>query len=333
MTCIALIGPVFPFRGGISHYTSHLSSHLIDKGIEVSIFSFRRQYPAWLYPGVSDRDPSFEPLRSKAKFILDPIYPWTWDRCAKEIIQFKPDLVIIPWWTTFWAPAFSRILILLKHKGVRTIILVHNVIPHESKPWDRILTRMALSQTENFIVQTEAQKNILHIFFPKIKVKLAPHPVYDEFPGKRIDPVTARNRLKIPQGRQILLFMGIIRKYKGLQLMIKAMQVLKSMNSAIHLVVAGEFWEPIEEYQMQISELQLHEHITIFPGYIPNEDIPLFLSAANLLVAPYTAGTQSGMVKLAMGFGTPVVISRQITDKLLESYEGKGVTISDMRII
>ena len=148
MTKVALVGPVYPFRGGIAHYTSHLASHLEEAGVEVRVFSFRRQYPSWLYPGESDRDPSLEPIKSSAIYDLDPIYPWTWEKCFHQIKSFEPDLVLIPWWTTFWGLAFVRLMQLSKKADLRTAVLIHNVIPHEAKPWDRYLTRLTLSQTK-----------------------------------------------------------------------------------------------------------------------------------------------------------------------------------------
>ena len=158
---IALVGPVYPYRGGIAHYTSHLAAHLIENGWEVKIYSFARQYPASLYPGSSDKDPSQDAIRSDADFILDPLYPWTWDKCGRRIIEWKPDLVIIPWWTTFWGFAFARLIILLNKAGIRTVLLIHNVLPHESKPWDRLITKLVFHQTNLFITQSNTQRDAL----------------------------------------------------------------------------------------------------------------------------------------------------------------------------
>lgn len=330
MTKVALVGPVYPFRGGIAHYTSHLASHLEEAGVEVRVFSFRRQYPSWLYPGESDRDPSLEPIKSSAIYDLDPIYPWTWEKCFHQIKSFEPDLVLIPWWTTFWGLAFVRLMQLSKKADLRTAVLIHNVIPHEAKPWDRYLTRLTLSQTNYFIVQTQSQKTRLLEILPNAEIRMAPHPVYDQFPGKKLDAISARRQLLLPDDRRIILFLGIIRKYKGLHPLIDAMAVLKKRGENLHLVIAGEFWDPLQEYQSQIDQLGLADNTSIFPGYAPNEQLPVFLSAANLLAAPYTGGTQSGVVKLAMGFGLPVLVSKQITDDLIEQFTGRGVTISGM---
>ena len=327
---IALIGPVHPFRGGISHYTSHLASHLLQDGFPVAIFSFRRQYPSWLYPGETDRDPSLEPIQSEAQYNLDPLYPWTWVQCIRLIQQFKPDLVLFPWWTTFWGMAFAYLLWALKRKGINTAVLVHNVLPHEAKPWDRWITKITLRQTDQFIVQTSEQGAKLKEIHPGAKIAQAPHPVYDQFPNQRMDQRDARAQLHLPLDGKLLLFFGIVRPYKGLANLIDAMSELRKDHEPVHLVVTGEFWEPLEKYRAQIQSLGLNEAVTIFPGYATNESLPLYFSAADLLVAPYIGGTQSGSVKLAMGFGIPVLVSRTITDELLLRYEGQGVTISSL---
>ncbi len=327
---IALIGPVYPFRGGISHYTSHLANHLVTEGYPVSVFSFRRQYPSWLYPGETDRDSSLEPIRSEAQFILDPLYPWTWVKCVQKIKQFKPDLVLIPWWTTFWGFSFSFLLRTLKQNHINTAVLIHNVLPHEAKPWDRWITKETLRQTDNFIVQTTTQENRLCSILPKSNIRKSSHPIYDQFPGKRIDQTNARAKLGLPNDRKILLFFGIVRPYKGLNHLIDAMAVLHHLDKNIHLLIVGEFWESLEDYRKQILNLNLTEMITVHPGYASNESLPAYFSAVDLFVAPYIGGTQSGAVKLALGFGTPVLVSSHIVDDLLVKLEGRGVTITDL---
>ncbi|TLM99460.1 hypothetical protein FDZ73_21815 [bacterium] len=142
---IVLVGPVYPYRGGIAHYTTMLAKTLQDAGHDVKVISFKRQYPKWLYPGQSDRDPSGEPLTVPASYPLDPLYPWTWTRTVSSICRDKPDMVLFQWWTTFWAPAFAVVAAMLKRRRIRVGFLIHNVIPHEARPWDKILAKMALS--------------------------------------------------------------------------------------------------------------------------------------------------------------------------------------------
>jgi D-inositol-3-phosphate glycosyltransferase len=324
---LAIIGPVYPFRGGIAHFNSHLALHLQDQGNRVSVFSFRRQYPSWLYPGESDRDPSLKPLQVPAKFLLDPFYPWTWFDTMSAIEKSQPDVIIVPWWVTFWAPAFG-ILIRSLQKKFPVIVLIHNVIPHENKFWDKSLTRFALAKATGYITQTEEQYRKLLELLPKAsdRVRVCSHPIYDLISGKQIEQVEARKQLNLPLDRKNLLFFGIVRSYKGLHQLIDAMAILEKRGKAPTLAIAGEFWEKVEDYQHHIHQAGLGDLVRIFPGYQPDEKLPLYFSAADLLVAPYLRGTQSGVVKLALGAGLPVLLSTSITDPLLEQLVGKGVS-------
>ena len=103
---LAMVGPVYPYRGGISHFNSQLAHKLIDHGHDVNMFSFRRQYPGWLYPGTSDKETGAPTDQIEAQYLLDPIYPWTWVKTAAAIEKSNPEAVIIHWWVTFWSPAY-----------------------------------------------------------------------------------------------------------------------------------------------------------------------------------------------------------------------------------
>ena len=146
-----MIGPVYPYRGGIAHFTSALAEAIAGEGHEIKIISFKRQYPKFLYPGKSDRDPSAEVRPVAAEFILDPLYPWTWDKARQEIVKFEPELVVFQWWTTFWAPAYGSMARGLKKAGIKHVFLIHNVLPHEVRPWDRPLAQYALSTADTFL--------------------------------------------------------------------------------------------------------------------------------------------------------------------------------------
>jgi glycosyltransferase involved in cell wall biosynthesis len=156
---ICIVGPVYPYRGGIAHYTSRLAQALERHGHAIQVISFRRQYPALLYPGKTDKDPSSDAIRVPAQYILDPLYPWTWWQAAKLISGAKPDMALFQWWSTFWAPAYFGVARRLS--PVPVAFLIHNVLPHESKPWDASLARLALGQGRGFIVQTARERERL----------------------------------------------------------------------------------------------------------------------------------------------------------------------------
>ncbi|MEW6649322.1 MAG: glycosyltransferase [Chloroflexota bacterium] len=310
---IVLIGPVYPYRGGIAHHTTRLAQAILEEGHEMVVISFKRQYPRFLYPGKSDRDPSQNVTQVDAEFVLDPIYPWTWAKAIHRIRDFSPSVVVIQWWTTFWAPAFWWIAKKLRNI-CRVTFLIHNVVPHEAKFFDPWLSKLTLLQGNHYIVQSENQKTRLQKLIPLAEPIIIEHPVYDQFAYQRIEKTEARKLLKLPEDRPILLFFGIVRPYKGLKHLIDAMALVYQAGHNPLLVIAGEFWEDVEKYKAQIKFLGIENAIIIRNEYIPNEDVPLYFNAADVFVAPYVGGTQSGAVKIAMAFAMPIILSKEIFD-------------------
>jgi glycosyltransferase involved in cell wall biosynthesis len=326
---IVLIGPVYPYRGGIAHYTTHLAHTLAEHAHSVTVHSFRRQYPAWLYPGQSDRDPSQMPLKIQADFYLDPLYPWTWFSLADRLAHSSPDLVLINWWTTFWAPADAVLKVGLKRAGVRLVYLVHNVLPHEEKPWDAWLARLALAGAPAFLAHTPHEADRLARLVPSERISLCPLPVFDMFSLERLSRADAKTRLGLPRDIPVILFFGFIRPYKGLHHLLAAAEVLAKLQVRFLLLVAGEFWEDKSEYISQIELLNLGERVRLVDRYIPNEEIGLYFSAADVFAAPYTGGSQSGAIKIAIDYQLPVVASQVIADELVRQAAGPGLRLVD----
>jgi len=324
---VVLIGPVYPYRGGIAHYTTLLARALQGAGHDVQVISFKRQYPKWLYPGQSDRDPSREPLTIPAAYVLDPLYPWTWRAAVDAIVRFSPDIVLFQWWTTFWAPAFAFVASGVKAKQIRVVYLIHNVVPHEARPWDKTLAKWALRSGDAFLVQSSGQQDALDALIPDARVTLIKHPVYDMFSAQKMDKIAARQKLGIPEDMPLVLFFGIIRPYKGLPILIDALGQLNMEDSSIGLLIAGEFWEDVQHYREQIARLNLTEKVHIDNRYIPNEELPTIFSAADIFAAPYTSATQSGAVKMALGFGLPVVITEPVLDETMHLGVDRGVFV------
>jgi glycosyltransferase involved in cell wall biosynthesis len=313
---INVVGPVYPYRGGIALYTTTLSQKLASAGHSVQTISFKRQYPAWLYPGQSDKDPSLVHEQVPALYLLDPLYIWTWFRTAQQVLSFHPDLVVIQWWTTFWAPALGTLARLLRAKGVRVVFLIHNVMPHETRFWDRWLVRFALGSAEQYIVQADREVNRLRALLPKARIVTTPHPIYS-MPDRNLSMEEVRSKLGLSVNDRVILFFGIVRQYKGLRYLLQAIQILKVKDFHAQLVIAGEFWEPVSEYQQLIETLGISDRVQIHNRYIPNEELPVFFRAADLFAAPYIDATQSGSAKLALGFHLPMVVTRCIVDQTL----------------
>ncbi len=304
---ICLIGPTYPFRGGISHYTTLLYRHLCERH-EVIFFSFKRQYPKWLFPGKTDIDLSEIHFKEDTQCILDSMNPLSWLLVASEIIKSKSDLLLIPWWVSFWAPQFYIISLLVKLLAkTKILFLCHNVVEHESKWIDKVLTRVVLRNGDYYIVHSaEDQQNLLSIF-PKAKVKKSFHPTYDVFNLGDFDPNVVRRKYRI-EGN-IILFFGFIREYKGLKYLIKALpEVLSKTN--VTLLIVGEFWKNKNEYLSLINNLGIEDKIIIIDEYVPNEEVGLYFSAADLIVQPYSSATGSGIIQIAYGFNKPVIATK-----------------------
>jgi glycosyltransferase involved in cell wall biosynthesis len=305
---IALIGPTYPFRGGISHHTTLLYRHLKARH-QVKFFSFAKQYPRWLFPGKSDIDPSKAYLEEAgAQRIINPWNPFTWLLVVWKIWQFRAQVVVIAWWVSFWAPPFWVVSFFVKiFCNTRILFLCHNVIEHESNVIDKILTRFLLRNGDGFIVQSEDDKENLLKIFPRARVLKTFHPTYDVFENKDSNDYDVRERLGF--SGNVILFFGFVRPYKGLRYLILALpQVLAEVEAM--LLVVGEFWKDKQEYLSLIQSHNLENRVMIVDEYIPNEYIKGYFNAADLVVQPYVSATGSGVIQTAFAFNKPVIATR-----------------------
>jgi len=311
MTRFCLIGPTYPYRGGIAHYTTLLARHLREEGHEVLLLSFSRQYPGWLFPGRSDKDPSERPLRAEAEYILDPINPLTWRRTLKRIKEWRPDVVIIPWWHPYFAPAWSILSRGIKRmkSASRLIFICHNVLPHEQGRFSKLLLpsviRITLGKGDGFIVHSQVDETILRSFLPPARITVTPHPTYAALGD--VDTTAVALPVTLPDDRPLLLFAGFVRPYKGLDILLDALPLVLA-EMPVHLLAAGEFWQGGEaQYRRQIRDLGIEEHVTIINEYLPDELLAACIDRADVVVLPYRSATQSGVIQAAFGRNTPVI--------------------------
>jgi glycosyltransferase involved in cell wall biosynthesis len=331
---IAVVGPTYPFRGGIAHYTSLLVRHLRLRH-EVFFASYSRQYPRWLYPGKGDRDPSRELLLEEIpQCRIDAVNPIAWCSLGRRIAREGSALVILPWTVAYWAPFYWLFLRQLRkwQPSARVLFLCHNVREHESAPWKRRLSLQVLAQADFLIAHSREEARHLQSMIGKSSgcvIQSSPHPVYQHLNRHRVEQKQARDRLGIRRQR-VLLFFGFIREYKGLRYLLESLPlILKELE--IHLVVAGEVWGSPAEYQALIQRLDVSEFVTFSGDYVPNEMVEDYFAAADLVVAPYLSATQSGIVQLAYGFEKPVVASRVggIPEVVLDGITGYLVPPAD----
>jgi glycosyltransferase involved in cell wall biosynthesis len=304
----AVIGPTYPYRGGISHYTTLLVEHLRKKH-DVKLYSYVRQYPGFLFPGETDKDPSQLVLRTDCEYLVDPINPLTWLEVFWRIRRYHPDALILQWWVPYWTPTLATISFLVKAlTSIKILYICHDIAPPDGGgPFDRYLARFVLRRGDSFIVHSRDNLEKLNRMLSRDDVHVTVHPSYDMFnDGHPRSRAEAQARLGV-QGNTILFF-GFVRLYKGLEYLLKALpEVAKRLD--VQLLVAGEFWIPESYYREFIDDESIADRVKIVNRYIPNEEVPDYFAAADVVICPYVAGSQSGAVQLAYGFGKPVIVT------------------------
>jgi len=300
-----------------------------DRGNDVLLVSFKRQYPQWLYPGRSDKDPSKSALIVEdARYWIDSVNPITWLTTFRRIWRHNPDIIVLQWWTPFFAPIWFVIGMLNRLISKKPLVYVcHNVLPHESRWWHSWVARAVFVWATGLTVSSREERSRLKALMPRANVVLAPHPPYTMFVADRLSKCEARRRLDLDQEAEVLLFFGIVREYKGLKNLLLAMPAIRDRIDGVVLVVAGEFWDRKQPYLDMIERLGIGKAVIIVDRYIPNEEVAVYFSAADLLVAPYTRVTGSGVVQMANGFGLPVVTTVPVSQTLTGTGPA-GVTVA-----
>lgn len=316
---IAFLSVFYPYRGGIAQFNAHLHEALGEDNA-VRAFNFTRQYPDFLFPGKTQYvTPEDKAVPVESTRILDSVHPLTWRRTAREILRWKPDLVVFSYWMSYFAVSFIPIAASLRRHGVKVASVVHNAIPHEPNFFDKPLARRFFRKNDLLVSMCDAVTNDIRSLCPDARIVQRPHPVYDHF-GERQDKAAAQATLSLTPGRRTLLFFGLIRDYKGLDLLIDAMPLL---DDRYQLVIAGECYGSFEKYETQIAASGCAERIHVCNRYITDEEVPLFFSAADLCVLPYRSATQSGVTAIAQHFEVPLVATP--VGGLAESIERPGI--------
>ncbi|AEA45998.1 glycosyltransferase [Fluviicola taffensis] len=299
---IVLLSAAYPYRGGISQFNTKLHQELSKENEVVSV-TFKRQYPAILFPGktqlVTEKD-QVEVLKTERW--LDTINPISYRKTAAKINQLKPDVLITRYWMPFFSPSMGYIAKKMNSKTKR-IAIVDNLIPHESRFFDKKLTAYFVRNHDGFIVMSKQVQSDLLLLKPDAKVLLLNHPIYDQF-GEKLDRIDACKKLQINPEKKILLFFGLIRDYKGLDILLKT---LAKLDDSYHLVVAGEVYGSFENYQKIIDSENLKSKLTLHLHYISDQDVAAYFSAADALMMTYKSATQSGISAIALNFECPSI--------------------------
>jgi glycosyltransferase involved in cell wall biosynthesis len=298
---VGLIGPVLPFRGGIAQHTTMLRRALVSR-CDLLTVSFTRQYPRWLFPGVSDRDPQYAGYTEKGvAYVVDSLNPLTWKRAVRIMLKHNVECVLIPWWTIFWAPFVLYVTRVLAARGVRIVLLCHNTVDHEAARWKVALSRRVLHRASGFIVHTRADQKKLRGLVGNLPVIVSPLPIYSQYDTSAGDNLPRSGSLE-------LLFFGFVRHYKGLDVLLQALGQMQ--NRDFFLRVVGEFWERRQEYDALVSKYGLTDRVEIVPRYVSEQEAASYFRRADFVVLPYRSATGSAVIGVAFHFDKPVVVTR-----------------------
>jgi glycosyltransferase involved in cell wall biosynthesis len=305
---IALIGPSAPWRGGIAHYTSRLFHELDAEGHDVRLFNFRRLYPALLFPGRTQVDESEVRFDVPSRRTLDPLDPLSWLDTARQILEFEPDRVVLQWWHPYFAPGYRAVAEACRWAGVHVVMQCHNVEPHESTLIDRWLLQLAYRGADAYVVQSTPERERLGALLgSEPPVRIAPHPPYDQFELDGRGAPAWREHLDLGH-EHIVLFFGLVRRYKGVDVLIEAMAHLPDAMD-VALVVAGEHYEETSRYADMVEALGLTDRVCLYDAYVPNEDVAGLFELADVCVLPYRHATGSGVANIAVAHGVSLVMS------------------------
>ena len=313
MQKIIIIGPAHPLRGGLATFDQRLAKEFNDTGDDCSIYSFSLQYPSFLFPGKTQYSNEPAPRDLKIFPVINSINPLNWIKIGNRIRKERPDIVVVRYWLPFMGPAFGTILKRVKrNKHTRIICIADNIIPHEHRPGDRAFTKYFLKRCDAFITMSEKVMNDLRKFVHDKPAKLVQHPLYDNF-GEIISKSQAREKLGVGSQELIVLFFGFIRKYKGLDILLESMRILKENPKSeiqnLKLLIAGEFYEDEKPYLGQINNLGIIENVILRTAFIPDSEVKYYLCAADVVIQPYRNATQSGVTPLAYYFEKPMIVT------------------------
>jgi glycosyltransferase involved in cell wall biosynthesis len=311
MQKVVIIGPAYPLRGGgMATFNERLARQFMSQGFDTTIYTFSLQYPSFLFPGKTQYSEEPAPKDLNIKVRINSILPTNWISVGNELKNLKPDIIVVRYWLPFMGPCLGTILRLIKkNKYTKIVCIADNIIPHEKRKGDKAFTKYFLKPVDEVVVMSEKVMADLKIFDAAKPVQLIQHPLYDNF-GEKINKVEARKNIGIETHGKIILFFGFIRKYKGLDLLLDALAILKdSGNNNFKVLIAGEFYEDRKPFDEQIDRLSLQDILILKTDFIPDSEVRNYFCAADMVIQPYRNATQSGVTPLAYHFEIPMIVT------------------------
>jgi D-inositol-3-phosphate glycosyltransferase len=306
---ILIIGPANPFRGGIAALNERLAIQLIKEGHDVEIISFSLQYPNFLFPGKTQYTNAKPPKDLTIYPIINSINPFNWIKVGLKLKKKNANLVLVRFWIPFMSPSTGTVCKILKrnHKS-KVIAIIDNLLPHEARFGDKILTRYFINQTDGLLAMSECVYNDLDILRKNQPKKISPHPIYDHY-GEITSREDAIKKLNLDNSFNYILFFGFIRDYKGLDLLFEALTDPILEKFKLRLIVAGEFYSNEEKYRAMIEKFSLQDKVILRTEYIPEQEVSQYFCAASLITQPYKSATQSGVTQIGYHFNKPMLVT------------------------
>ena len=305
---IFIIGPAFPLRGGPAQFNENLCLELKREGHDAQIISYKLQYPNFLFPGSSQFEKSgYAPQDIKIHTILNTINPFNWLMVARFIRKQKPDFILFRYWLPFFGPCLGTIGKLVK-SHTKVLALTDNIIPHEKRIGDHVFTKYFVKNCDGFIAMSKVVLNDLSIFTQNLNKAYSPHPMYENY-GDPISIDLARKKLNLNPHDKIILFFGLIRHYKGLDILLEALAAPEIKNQGVKLLIAGEFYDDKNFYLQLIKKLNLQDCVIVHDKFIPNDEVRDYFCASNLVAQTYRNATNSGVTMVGYFYEKPMLVT------------------------
>ncbi len=308
VSALVIIGPGWPLRGGLSAFDEQLARTFNEKQLQARIETFSLQYPSFLFPGTSQYTNEPAPKDINIHAGINSINPFNWMKVGLQLKRDRPDLIIVRYWIPFLAPCLGMICRIAKsNKHTKVIAIVDNMVPHEKRMGDKMLTRYFAKSVDGFITMSNKVSEDVKQFSTK-PIVLSPHPIFNHF-GEAISKEAARKILNIGVDEKIILFFGYIRPYKGLDLLLNAMATNAIKHANIKLMIVGEFYEDAQPYHDLLKTLALEEQVIIHAHFVADNEVKNYVCAADFIIQPYKNATQSGVTPLAYHFEKPMLVT------------------------
>jgi len=302
---IVILGPAYPYRGGIAAFNDRLGQELLKEGHQVKILTFTLQYPSFLFPGKTQFSPDPAPEGLVIERCLNSINPMNWIKVGRKIVKEKPDLLVTRFWLPYMGPSTGTACRIARKAGIKTIAIVDNLIPHEKRPGDRLFINYFCGSVDAFLSMSASVLNDIKKLAAGKPAAMSPHPLYDSY-GVPESREAALKALGLPADREYLLSFGLIRDYKGLDWLLEA---YARTDRKMPLIIAGEFYSDPQKYHDLAKSLGLDDEIIWHTRYIPDSEVKHYFCAASLVVQPYKTATQSGVTQIAYHFGTTMLVT------------------------